>query len=53
MQSLLESLQAAIGAAEILKERMRPIKEKFPDADWKELCQKSAAGKVDLTARFL
>ncbi|RUS82186.1 hypothetical protein EGW08_010068 [Elysia chlorotica] len=47
------SLQAAIGAAEILKERLQPFREKFPDADWKELCQKSAAGKVDLTARFL
>ncbi|GFS13924.1 xanthine dehydrogenase/oxidase [Elysia marginata] len=47
------SMQAAIGAAEILKERMRPIREKFPEANWKELCQKSAAGKLDLTARFL
>ncbi|KAK3789287.1 hypothetical protein RRG08_001677 [Elysia crispata] len=47
------SMQAAIGAAEILKERMQPIREKFPDADWKELCQKSGASKVDLTARFL
>ncbi|GFS13931.1 xanthine dehydrogenase/oxidase [Elysia marginata] len=47
------SMQAAIRAAEILKERMRPIREKFPEADWKELCQKSAAGKLDLTARFL
>ncbi|GFO23340.1 xanthine dehydrogenase/oxidase [Plakobranchus ocellatus] len=47
------SMQAAIGAAEILRERMKPIKEKFPDADWKTLCEKSNASKIDLTARFL
>ncbi|GFO39136.1 xanthine dehydrogenase/oxidase [Plakobranchus ocellatus] len=46
------AMQAAIGAAQILKERMQPIREKFPDADWKELCQKSEANKLDLSARF-
>ncbi|GFO17413.1 xanthine dehydrogenase/oxidase [Plakobranchus ocellatus] len=46
------AMQAAIGAAQILKERMQPIREKFPDADWKELCQRSEANKLDLSARF-
>ncbi|XP_012937727.1 indole-3-acetaldehyde oxidase [Aplysia californica] len=46
------SMQAAIGACNILKERMQPIREKFPDADWKELCGKCIQNKVDLSAKF-
>ena len=40
-------------AAQVLKERMQPIREKFPEADWKELCLKSEANKIDLIARCL
>ncbi|RUS90422.1 hypothetical protein EGW08_001827, partial [Elysia chlorotica] len=47
------AMQAAISAAEILKERMRPIKEKFPEASWKELCDKCVWSKIDLCARVL
>ncbi|GFS19659.1 xanthine dehydrogenase [Elysia marginata] len=46
-------MQAAIRAAETLKERMRPIREKFPDIDWKELCEKCVWAKIDLCARVL
>lgn len=47
------AMQAAISAAEILKERMRPIREKFPDANWKDLCEKAVWNNVDLCARVL
>ena len=51
---MIDSLyQSAINAAEILKERMRPIREKFPDADWQELCKESDRAKIDMTARYL
>uniref|UniRef100_A0A0B7B2H5 FAD-binding PCMH-type domain-containing protein n=1 Tax=Arion vulgaris TaxID=1028688 RepID=A0A0B7B2H5_9EUPU len=46
------AMQAAIEASNILKERMRPIREKFPDADWKELCLKSVENKIDLSAKY-
>jgi len=46
------ALQGAMGAAAILKQRMQPIKEKFPEAGWQELCAKCAAGKVDMSAKF-
>ena len=45
--------QAAIRAAEILRERMQPIREKFPDADWKTLCQTCASSKIDMCVRSL
>lgn len=35
----------------VLKERMRPIKDKMPDADWKTLVQAAFNANVDLTAR--
>ncbi|BFZ03307.1 hypothetical protein BsWGS_06345 [Bradybaena similaris] len=46
------SMQAAVEASNILKERMRPIREKFPDADWKELCEHCAKSNIDLSARY-
>jgi len=46
------ALQAAIGASNILKERLDPMREKFPDADWKELCGKAYANKIDLSAKY-
>ncbi|GFR62932.1 xanthine dehydrogenase/oxidase [Elysia marginata] len=45
------AMQAAIDAAQTLKERMRPIREKFPDLDWSELCLKCDASGVDLSVR--
>ncbi|RUS86926.1 hypothetical protein EGW08_005331 [Elysia chlorotica] len=46
------TMKAAIKASEILKERMKPIRDKFPDADWKELCIKCDANKIDMSARY-
>ncbi|GFO39127.1 aldehyde oxidase, partial [Plakobranchus ocellatus] len=47
------AMEAAMKAAETLKERMQPIKEKFPDADWKDLCEKCVWSNVDLCVRYL
>ena len=44
--------QAAIGASNILKERLDPVKEKHPDSDWKELVVKALESKVDLSAKY-
>ncbi|BFZ17322.1 hypothetical protein BsWGS_20361 [Bradybaena similaris] len=46
------AMQAAVEASNILKERMQPIREKFPDADWKELCEICATNKIDLSAKY-
>jgi len=42
---------AAIRACTVLKERMRPFREKMPDADWKTLVQACFNANIDLTAR--
>jgi len=42
---------AAIKSCAQLKERMRPMKEKMPDADWKTLVKACFNTNVDLTAR--
>ncbi|XP_055877626.1 uncharacterized protein LOC106059685 [Biomphalaria glabrata] len=44
------AMQSAIEASNILKEKMRPIREKFPDASWKELCAKCVQNRIDLNA---
>ncbi|XP_035826275.1 indole-3-acetaldehyde oxidase [Aplysia californica] len=44
--------QSAIGACNILKERIQPIREKFPDLDWKDLCGKCITSNVDLSAKY-
>ncbi|KAK7111653.1 xanthine dehydrogenase-like [Littorina saxatilis] len=36
----------------MLRERMQPIKAKYPDADWVTLCRKAMEAKVDLGARY-
>lgn len=46
------AMKAAIEASNIIKERMQPIREKFPDATWKELCEKCVQSKVDLSAKY-
>ncbi|XP_059139141.1 uncharacterized protein LOC131927489 [Physella acuta] len=45
------SMQAAVEASNILKLRMQPIREKFPDASWKELCKKCLQNNIDLSAQ--
>ncbi|CAL1529227.1 unnamed protein product [Lymnaea stagnalis] len=47
------AVYAAIEASTILKERMGPIREKYPDASWKELCQKCIVHKIDLSAKYM
>ena len=43
--------QAVIKSCAQLKERMSPMKEKMPDADWKTLVKACFDVNVDLTAR--
>merc|ERR1719361_3200417 len=46
------AMQAAIGACEILKERLQPVREKNPDlSDWKAVVAKAMLMKVDLSAK--
>jgi xanthine dehydrogenase/oxidase len=45
------SMQAAIAACNILKERIQPIREKFPDADWKTLIAQCGMNNIDLSAK--
>ncbi|XP_059139151.1 uncharacterized protein LOC131927492 [Physella acuta] len=44
---------AAIEASKILRERMQPMRNKFPNATWKELCDKCLHNKIDLSARYM
>lgn len=44
--------QAVQQCCKILRERMTPIKAKYPDADWPTLCRKALDAKVDLGARY-
>ena len=45
-------LQAVQQCCKTLRERMAPIKAKYPDADWPTLCRKALDAKVDLGARY-
>ncbi|XP_055877206.1 uncharacterized protein LOC106059682 [Biomphalaria glabrata] len=46
------AMQASIEASNILKARMQPIREKFPDASWKELCVKCVQNRINLNAHY-
>lgn len=45
------SVNAALEACKILRERLEPIKAKMPDADWKTLVFSAHHQQVDLTAK--
>lgn len=47
------NFKAAIEASKILRERMQPMRNKFPNATWKELCDKCLHNKIDLSARYM
>lgn len=38
-------------ACQELNERIRPVKEKIPDADWSTLIEQCFYSNIDLTAR--
>ncbi|KAK7506537.1 hypothetical protein BaRGS_00002012, partial [Batillaria attramentaria] len=45
------SVNAALEACKILRERLEPIKAKMPDADWKTLVFSAVHQKVDLSVK--
>ena len=46
------NLQGTIRACEMLTDRMKPVKDKNPDATWKELVSLCFAQSIDLSAKY-